>query len=603
MVRCFGVARGTLEKQFLRVAFRHVASWLAAGSEGAYKLTFAMLLIVAALGFTYTGSDGNFPSFELQGVLLRVLAFSGVALIVALALPRVRGFSNAALALATLAGVFTVYVVHTDLYHPPNRVWMVLLLAAALVALFSAFRAIEEFRWGGFALTVAASLAIGAAAWPEIGPELKSGMSTPGGLLDAGSPVMWTVLALTCTGTVLAVYVFSRFVQPRQWGGLALLGAGSFLAVLTLVLGSRYGEGGSGYYSQGWEDHPNVRSVAFTQTPNIYFVGFDSIVPDAITRKYMGIETTDFHRLMEREMRRFRNLFANAVPTYYSFNTLMALDQDIYLERGEEARRLPNYFPGHDHAPLVWLLRQNGYETTSICLDTYFGRAQGPYIDNYIFNSWKALCPLLDEGVRELAFWGYCWSREERLPSPERLPDGAFQVQQLTAVDKARPQFVIAHIYMPSHTSGMFDYENRRERERFLAGYKMRFDRAAIYLGQIIEHLKANDPDAILFVFGDHGAWLSQGMDVEDDPQFVLQDRFGILGGVHPPDRCALELDAAEAKGYMTSLDVVHALVECLSAGQSPLGKPRRDRFWIPPHFDDAVSEDHAYEYKDYLYE
>ena len=590
-------------KQFLRVVVGQVRSRLAAGSEGAFKLTFATLLIVAALGFTYTGSNDNFPPFELRGVLLRVLAFSGVLLIVALALPWGRGLSNAALALATLAGVFTAYVVHTELFHPSNRVWMIMVLAASLFTLFSAFRVIEEFRWGGIALTVAAALAVAAAAWPEVGPELQAGMSTPGGLLYVGNPAMWAVLALACTGSALALYVFSRVVHPSYWGGLAMLAAASFLAMLILALEFEFGEGGSGYYSDGWEDHPNVRSVAFSETPNIYFVGFDSITPEAVMSKYMGIETTDFHRLMEREMRRFRNLFANAVPTKISFNALMALDQDIYREN-RESRRLPNYFAGHDLSPLIWLLRLNGYETTSIYQDTYFGRAQGPHIDNYAVNKRSALCSLLDEGIRALAFWGYCWSSgAERLPATERLSSGDFLVQQLSGVDKGSPQFVIAHLWLPGHTPGMFDYKNREDRERFLAGFERNFNKAAIPLEQIIEHLRANDPDSILFAFGDHGAWLSRGFDVEDDPAFVLQDRFGILGGVYPRDRCAPELDEAERKGYMTSLDVVHAIIECLSDGQSPLIEPRRDRFWIPSVVDDSIPEDHSYDYKEFLYE
>ena len=128
--------------------------------------------------------------------------------------------------------------------------------------------------------------------------------------------------------------------------------------------------------------------------------------------------------------------------------------------------------------------------------------------------------------------------------------------------------------------------------------YKEAFNRAAIVLEQIIEHLRTNDPDSILFVFGDHGAWLSRGLAVEDDPAFFLQDRFGILGGVYPRDRCAPQLDEAERKGYMTSLDVVHAIVQCLADGQSPLLEPRRDRFWTGD-----LPEDHPYDYKEFLYE
>ena len=572
----------------------HLRSFLVSKSEGAYKLTFAALLITAALGFTYTGSDNNFPPFELRGVLLRVMAVSGVLLIVALALPWTRGVSNAALALATLAGVFTAYVVHTELFHPSNRVWMIMVLAASTFALFVAFRVIDDFRWAGFALAAASALAVVVAAWPEVGPELQAGISTPGGLLYVGSPAMWTALAVACTGSALALYVLSRFVHPSRWGGLALLAAASFLAMLILVLGFKFGEGGSGYYADGWEDHPNLRSVAFKETPNVYFVGFDSITPEAVMSKYMGIETTDFHRLMENEMRRFRNLFANAVPTRFSFNTMMALDQDIYLEN-RKAAGLPNYFAGHDLSPLVWLLRQNGYETTSIYQDTYFGRTRGLGIGKYAVNKRRALCSLLDGGIRAWAFWGYCWNWEGE---SEHLPAGDFLVQQLTSVEKGSPQFVIAHLYLPGHTPKIFNYENRGDRERFLASYEKNFNRAATYLKQIIDHVRANDPNAILFVFGDHGALLSNGMDLEDDPAFFLQDRFGILGGMYPRDRCAPELDEAESKGYMTSLDVVHAILACLSGGQSPLIEPRRDRFW-----GSGMPENHSYDYKEFLYE
>ena len=64
--------------------------------------------------------------------------------------------------------------------------------------------------------------------------------------------------------------VCSRF----RLGGLALLAVTSFLAVLILALGFEFGEGGSGYYSDGWEDHPNVRSVTFKETPQRVFRGF-----------------------------------------------------------------------------------------------------------------------------------------------------------------------------------------------------------------------------------------------------------------------------------------------------------------------------------------
>ena len=573
------------------VAVERSRSRLAIGSTGAFKLTFATLLIVAALGFTYTGSDGDFPLEELHLVLLHMMAVNGALLLGALVLPWDR-VSNAGLALATMAGVFSGYVVHTELFRPANRIWMILVLAASLFALFTAFRAIERLRYGGIVLTVTAAIAIAAAAWPEVGPRLLPGMMEPRGLLYVGSPAMWTVVVLTGSGFALFLYVLSRCgVQPFRSGGLALLGGSVFVATLILALRFGFGAVESGHYGDGWEDHPNVRSVTFEETPNLYFVGFDSIIPEAIMDKHMGIGTTNFHRLLASEMRRFRNLFANAVPTKHSINTMMALDQDIYMEDG--MIRLPRYFAGHDLSLLIWILRRNGYETTSIYQNTHFGHAQGPHIDNYAVQNKSALCSLLDETIRPLAFGGYCWRWK-----PEYLPAGDFLVRRLSDIDRASPQFVIGHLNLPGHAPKIFDYRNTEDRERFLSVFEDRFNRASIHLQRIIDHLKANDPDSILFVFGDHGAWLSRGFDVEADPAFFLQDRFGILGGVYPRDRCAPQLDEAERKGYVTSLDVVHALIACLSDGESSLRQPRRDRFWGA-----SLPKDHTYDYEEFLYE
>lgn len=111
---------------------------------------------------------------------------------------------------------------------------------------------------------------------------------------------------------------------------------------------------------------------------------------------------------------------------------------------------------------------------------------------------------------------------------------GDFLVSELTSVGRDRPQFVIAHIYRPGHTTNSFRYHNLNDRERFAESYIRKSNEAASYLRRIIDHLRDNDPTAILFVFGDHGMWLSRGMQIDEEPTFVIQDRFAVLGGVFP---------------------------------------------------------------------
>ena len=580
-------------------------------SDPAFKLTFASLLILASLGVTYTDSLGNFPPFELRSVLLRGMAVSGILLLGALAISlHSRTASNGAVALVTLTGIFTAYIVHTDLFHPANRVWLIAACATAGVTLFVAFRLIDDFRWGGLVLSMVAVVVAGVVLWAEAGSEFMRGLSTPGGLFYISSTMMWLALIGLCSITGLTVYLMSRIVDASHWGGLALLVVALTVIALFNFLGHKFGTGGdddhdavealSGLSTMGWEDHPTVRSVVFKETPNVYLVGFDAITPEAIAEKFMGIESTDFHQVMNEDMRRFRNLFANSVSTRHSLNTLLALDLDLYLKHWLDTGSWPNYFAGHDLSPLVWILRQNGYETTSIFENAYLGNRGGLGIDNYITKQKVALCSLLDEGIRPWAFWGYCWNQEVTSYRPSQfLPREEFFALELTEFEGSGPQFVIAHLLLPSHTPlKKFDYSNQADKDSFFKRYQERFNAAAIVLQQIIDHLRVNDPTAILFVYGDHGAWLSNGMRIEEDPTFFLQDRFGILGGVYPPDRCAAEFDEAESKGYVTSLDVVHAILECLSRGQSPLREPRNDRFWGT-----GVPEDHSYEYEEFLYE
>ena len=393
-----------------KLTVERVKFGLAAASGGAFKLAFAMLLTLAALGATYNGSNGNFPTFELQDVLLRGTAFNCVALAVALAISlRSRAAGNALFALVTFASVFTAYLAHTELFYSDNRVWLVAIGAGALFALYVAFNLIDDFRWAGLALSLAASLAVGVVGWQQGWPILDAGLSYPGGFLEWDNPFMYVGLAVLCAGAAFGLYATHRKFSALSWGVFWCLALAAFVVAAAAWLGDAERESGSGYYAGGWESHPNVRAIAFRETPNLYFVGFDGIIPESLMRKFLDIETTGYHQLVEEEMRRFKNMFANHVPTRYSLNTVMALDQDVFFDHIEANGDYPSYFAGHDLSPLVWLLRENGYETSSIYQDAFFGFGKGPGIDNYIIKGLYTVCSLIDRDARPWAFWGFCW--------------------------------------------------------------------------------------------------------------------------------------------------------------------------------------------------
>ncbi len=401
------------------------------------------------------------------------------------------------------------------------------------------------------------------------------------------------VLILLCAASAAGLLVAFQVMDEARWSGVAL-SAGALLGLGVIAGGYR-----PPAITPVEGDTTNIRDIFFRETPNLYFVSFDALAPRALLDKHLNLETTEFHELFEANFRRFPNFFANSVMTGHSLNTLLALDVDVYIslrrelaERGDDH---PFLFSGHHSSPLLGILRKNGYETTSTYVDDYFGSGKGPYIDNYITFVKNSVCNLLADGIRDWAFWGYC-----------RFFDGSFDwdtrlvAEQITKVSAGDgPQFVIAYIYAPGHTGKSFRYDNADQLEKFKAQHINDSARAARYLELILRHLEENDPGAILFVFGDHGPYLSRGMDyVEANREFIIQDLYGILGGIYPRDTCAAYFDEISDQGYMTILDAVHAILRCLSGGESAFIEPRA---YTRPAY--GIPEDAKSNYKEVLYE
>ena len=405
------------------------------------------------------------------------------------------------------------------------------------------------------------------------------------------------VLIALCAGAGAGLFVAFRVIDEQRWGGIALSAA----ALLWLgIIASGHPEAGD---VPATVDTTYIRDISFRETPNLYFVSFDAIAPRALLKKYLALETTKFHDLFDISFRRFTNFFANSVATGHSLNTVLALDVDAYTSQRRELQARgadpdPRLFSGQNPSNLLGILHGNGYETISIYRDSYFGEEKGQYINNYITFYDKTVCNLLDAGIRDFSFWGYCRFLVGK--GINRLRASALSAERITKVNADdKPQFVMAHLYAPGHTGNLFRYDDAEQIEEFRRGYIKRSERAARYLDLIVRHLEENDPSAILFVYGDHGPFLSQGLQFEDDPTFVFQDRYGILGGVYPRDACARWFDEASSQGYMTTLDAVHALLRCLSGGESPLIKPQK---YASPGYGPMPRHNKPY-YEDFLYE
>ena len=381
---------------------------------------------------------------------------------------------------------------------------------------------------------------------------------------------LWALLGAIAFPLFVAFGVMDRWrwAVPR----LAVL---ALLALAPFVAGYWWWQQGQEAPSVTVRD-PNIRAITFARKPNVYFISFDGAAPRAVLRKYLGIETTALHDLFDARLRRFENFFANAIHTKHSISTVLALTEHAYGTILQQVAKTaadgdwdPLLFSGHNRSPLLETFKRNGYETTTVYQDTYFGRRKGPHVDRYFIIHKRTVCGLLDGDLRAFSFWGYC--------SLFDFSDGADASSQVIdrlrdIARRDRPQFAMAHIYRPGHTDGSFRYDDATALAAFRALYLRKSDEAAERLAQLLRHLDENDPQAIVLVYSDHGALLSRGMAFEAHPGFVVQDNYGILGGVYPHGACREWLDdAAAAQSHLTVLDAVHAVLRCLADGEPVL--------------------------------
>ena len=410
---------------------------------------------------------------------------------------------------------------------------------------------------------------------------------------------MMMLLTLAAAGFALFVAFSVIDRLPRVWLALPVL-----VSIAASVFVG---------YELWWSDtvsvvedtEKNIRNVEFHYRPNLYFVSFDAIAPRVLLRKYMGLETTSFHDLFESRFRRFPNFFANAIYTRHSLGTLLSLDTRNYILMGKKVEAKtgnlsfdPMLFSGQSQSSLFRILKNNGYEIATAYEDEFFGKRKGAFVDHYFTGGNRVVCNLLDKRIRAFSFWGYCLSpntttaREVRRRVVNYLGEAAFRDSS---------QFALAHFYTPGHTDRSFRYSDKGSLDTFRTTYRNNASEAADLLSLLLEHLDKNDPQAILLVYGDHGPFLSKGVAFADEPEFVVQDHYGILGGIHPPTACRKEIDAAYARqGYMTLLDAAHAVLRCLARGKSAL---RFNRGHMLGQWHDVVPGGSSIPYERFLYE
>lgn len=342
----------------------------------------------------------------------------------------------------------------------------------------------------------------------------------------------------------------------------------------------------------------NIRLVDFRTKPNVYFISFDSIIPKVLLQKHLDLETTPYHEVFDANFRQFRNFFADRIFTKASLNSLLALDIGHFSEAAQNNTE-SYFFPGLTPSPLFEIFKHNGYETNTLYISRFLGPKKGQHVDNYWVNTSdlrRGVCEFMGtDGFKVLTLMGYCYIVKNAKFPWRKQSD--FLIKHMRAgLQKNTPQIFVAYLYTPGHTPPAFKRQDKEAFDRYRQKYLRRSKSTAKAIKEIVAFIDKEDPEALVYVFGDHGPFLSRRHSIKKDTTFIVQDRYGVYGGIYPRDRCAESFATPYNQDYMTILQGAHMIIRCLSGGENAFLK--QEDYRLPKPLTNFNNR-----YEDYLYE
>ncbi|MDO9150513.1 MAG: hypothetical protein Q7U33_03960 [Methylotenera sp.] len=320
--------------------------------------------------------------------------------------------------------------------------------------------------------------------------------------------------------------------------------------------------------------YSDLKEIKFNQKPNVYIIGFLAASPSSVLKKTINISSSPFEEaLKDNDFSIFKNTFSDAYPTRNAYASLFSLTDSVYKKIIPKERGYA--FSGLKRSPLVTIFQSNGYAVTTVADDYKFGRPGGLHVDNYLVNKEFTLCKsdYYPEYVRNMMFFGACFIRNHEIFSNRKSESSSnFLISNIQNQSvNFKPQLLIAHLKPPIHAPSNITLDsNQNGVKAFRKHYLTAAQRAADNLIRIKEAILEKDQSAVILILGDSGVQISSKLyNQKNNDKLVIQDNFGVLAAVYPRDTCRVSYDKELSKGYITTVEIIRALVNCFSGQEN----------------------------------
>lgn len=364
-----------------------------------------------------------------------------------------------------------------------------------------------------------------------------------------------TVLIVACVafGAVL-VAVYGR-------GGQRIVN--TFLAILSLVAASNWAVGTvTAKPPDANEIRQDFETAKFKTRPNIYLFIYDAYGSKAAYERLFDFDNGAHYAALEQRGFKVLHTFSNYTSTWHTTTaTFIGAHHYLRLAYGNDDTRIGRPMMAMmSHNPVLETLKSNGYLLQQIHGLDYFVNEQGRLDYIYPVESLSSALRLFD-----LPILNKLGGRKRRV-SLETQTQVLYDRIAKPSAQTSEPWFTFSHVNVPAHAPGV----PWLQLAGFVPTFRKNTELANAHMLEMVDRIKAADPNAVIVIFGDHGArrynevW---GTGDPNDafkaagvtPETVTLDQFGIMIAVHAP-RCGDYVYPA-----LTPVNIMRTVFACLA--------------------------------------
>ena len=343
-----------------------------------------------------------------------------------------------------------------------------------------------------------------------------------------------------------------------------------FAAVFTSLSLGQYAYGRASLAEETTDAAVPPLSIPVKSDRNVYLISMESLHSPSALRELYGIEAPPHVAYLKSEgFRVLDRTYSVDTTTRRSYKRLLEFSKPL-----EKYSALNNVFRTGNST--LASFKDGGYRIQFIYVNNYmnwnpelldhlFPRAGFYVCDNVPNNFFYFICRRQIRALISKSLFGVA----HLITVPEQIAHLKERIATVNADDK--PWLTISHIAFPEHTKKTHSYKNASQVESFRKLYRSLMPQVSENYREIVTTIKKHDPNAVIVTFGDHGAWLTRGMELETagapfDAEDYVQDLYGAMLAVYPEDFCRNRISEGSTTSFM-----VRSVIECLNGSDNPM--------------------------------